>query len=284
MTFDEMLKSVRARFNASGVENPALDARVLVMRGAGINEVDLISRGASPLSEQQIEIIEQMVSRRLMGEPVSRILGGREFWGLWFKVTPDTLDPRPDTETLVSAALDFAKRRQFELGRPLRLLDLGTGSGCILISLLSELKEAHGVGIDLNAGAVAVSCENNMVNGVGDRAEFRVGSWFDAVKEGELFDLILSNPPYIPHDEIESLAVEVKNHDPILALSGGSDGLGPYKIILGDVKKHLACGGHVFFEIGQGQEVDIARLAMDAGLNHIESYSDLSGIIRVGVS
>lgn len=277
-TLDDVMRQARKTLAAARVENSALDARILVRRGGGFSEEDIITKGRTPLSNQQIESIEKMVHRRTAGEPVSRILGGREFWGLWFTVTPDTLDPRPDTETLVAAAL---KRARAMGDRPLRILDLGTGTGCILIALLSELPNARGVGVDISAGAVSVSCENAKDHGVAARLECRVGSWFEPVQEGEMFDLIVSNPPYIPESDIESLARDVKNHDPMAALTPGKTGLEAYKIILKDIKKHLVCGGSALMEIGMGQQESLIRLVEDSNIRYVDSYTDLGGIVRV---
>ncbi len=278
MKLHEILLKTRKSFEAAGIETAALDARLIARQGANLSDSDLITRADTPLSVQSIENIEKLSARRLAGEPVSRLSGGREFWGLHFKISPDTLDPRPDTETLVEAALKWARAQG---QKPLRILDLGTGSGCILISLLKELPYATGVGIDISAGALSISRENAEVMGVADRAEFRQGSWWEGVAEGESYDLIVSNPPYIPAADIESLAVEVRNHDPIQALSGGMDGLDAYKIILNDLKKCLVCGGHALFEIGQGQEKALARLVDESNMYVCDSYRDLGGILRV---
>ncbi len=278
MTLDECLQKMRLILADAGIENPALDTRILVRQGSSFSDIDMVTNGQTPLSNELIEKIEKMVLRRAAGEPVSRILGGREFWGHVFKVTEDTLDPRPDTETLVATAL---KRARAMGDRPLRILDLGTGTGCILISLLGELPNATGVGVDKNAGAVAVSCENAHAIGVADRVDFRQGDWFSTLKEEEVFDIVVSNPPYIPESDVESLAKEVKNHDPFMALSPGRTGLEAYKIILKDLKKHLVCGGYALFEIGAGQEKDLMRLVDDSGLCMHDSYTDLGGILRV---
>jgi release factor glutamine methyltransferase len=292
-TLDQMLARMRRVLAAAGVENPALDARLMMRQGGNFTDSDMISGGQTPLSVQIIENVEKLLTRRLAGEPVSRLAGGREFWGLYFIVTPDTLDPRPDTETLVENALKtipniapaeeagLAAMASMHADTGLRILDLGTGSGCILISLLKELPHARGLGIDLNPGAVAVARRNAAANGVADRVEFRAGSWFEPLEDGESFDLIVSNPPYIPEGDIESLAPEVRNHDPKLALTGGADGLDAYKIILKKLKKYLSCGGRALFEIGKGQEVDLARLVDDSNMSVCDSYRDLAGVIRV---
>ncbi len=278
MKLHEILVKTRKAFEAAGIENAALDARLIVRQGGNFTDSDLIAGGEAPLLAQIIENIIKLSSRRIAGEPVSRLSGGREFWGLSYKISPETLDPRPDTETLVEAALKWARKQG---DKPLRILDLGTGSGCILITLLSELTHATGVGIDISAGALSISRENSETLGVAGRAEFRRGSWWEGVQEGESYDLIVSNPPYIPAAEIESLAVEVRNHDPILALSGGVDGLDAYKIILKDLKKCLVCGGRALFEIGQGQEKALARLVDESNMYVYDSYRDLGGILRV---
>jgi release factor glutamine methyltransferase len=275
---DEVLRRMRAALERARVETPALDARILARQGGNFSDADLITGGQTPLSEQIIENIDKLLERRLAGEPVSRIVGEREFWGLTFKVTPATLDPRADTETLVAAALKRAR----EIGaKPLRILDLGTGTGCIPIALLKELPNATAVAVDISADALSVSRENAARHGVADRLEFRQGSWFEAVNQGEIFDLITSNPPYIPESDIESLSKEVRNHDPIQALSGGADGLEAYKSILKDLKNHLECDGFALFEIGAGQEKDLARLIEDSNMTRSESYADLGGILRV---
>lgn len=279
ITLDDMLKKLRGQLAAAGIENPALDARLLVRQGGQFSDAEMISGGSVPLSAEAIENIEEFALRRTAGEPISRIFGGREFYGRFFTVTPDTLDPRPDTETLIEAALKRA--REMGADRPLKILDLGTGTGCILITLLAELPTATGVAVDISPAALDVARQNAAAHGVESRADFRQGSWFEPLREGEIFDLILSNPPYIPESDIESLAKEVRNHDPFMALSGGKDGLAAYKFILKDLKKYLGCGGYALFEIGAGQEKDLVRLMEDSMMTREESYPDMSGILRV---
>lgn len=278
LTLEKMLLQMRRALEEAGVETPALDARLLARQGGNFSDADLITKAALPLSDEVVENTQKLLFRRLEGEPVSRIAGEREFWSLSFKVTPDTLDPRADTETLVAAALKRAKEIQ---KKPLRILDLGTGTGCILISLLTELPDATGVAVDINPGALNVSRENAMRHGVDSRIDFRSGSWFAPIEDAESFDLIVSNPPYIPESVIESLAKEVRNHDPIQALAAGADGLDDYKNLIPEIKKHLACGGFALLEIGQGQEIDLARLVEDSNMTRGESYVDLGGILRV---
>lgn len=277
-TLDQVMRRIRKALEQSGAETPALDARILMRQGGGFSDTDLIAGGDKSLSMEVIEKIEKLLDRRLRGEPVSRIAGEREFWSLLFKVTPDTLDPRADTETLVEAAL---KRARGLGAKPLRILDLGTGTGCIPVALLTELPQASAVAVDLNPGALDVARENALRHGVADRMRFCLGSWWDALETAESFDLITSNPPYIPESDIAGLAPDVRDFDPLMALTGGADGFDAYKIILGGLKKHLACGGSALLEIGIGQEKELARLVDDSNMRVRDSYRDLGGVIRV---
>ena len=271
-----LLHQLRTRFADAGLETPALDVRILARHFLGLSDADLITGQGAP-TPSQLDALEDAVQRRLAGEPVSRILGFREFWGMNFKVTPDTLDPRPDTERLVEMVLESMKDRP-----PHRILDLGTGTGCILLALLKEFPGATGMGVDINPGAVDVSRENMENNGLSGRAAFHVSNWTDSLPDpDEMFDLIVSNPPYIPESDIESLDPEVRNHDPILALAGGVDGLDAYKIIIMKIKKHLAPGGLCFFEIGQNQDRDLVRLVEESGLVVHRIGADYAGILRV---
>lgn len=276
MNVRDILKQLRVRFAAAGLDTPDLDARILVRHFLSLTDADLIT-GQGAATPEQLAGLDSAIERRLMGEPVSRILGFREFWGMNFKITPDTLDPRPDTERLVEMAVESLKGRP-----PRKILDLGTGTGCILLSLLKEFPEAHGIGIDINQGAVDVSRENTETHGLSDRASFRQGNWTDSLTESDgLFDLIVSNPPYIPESDIESLSVEVRNHDPILALVGGEDGLDPYRAMITEMKKFLVPQGLCLFEIGQNQDADLVRLVEESGLVVRRLGADYAGILRV---
>jgi len=277
-SFDTIFRRLWRDFEQAGVQTPALDARLLARGGAGLDEAQAIANAKTPLSAQQIDIIEQFSKRRLEGEPVSRILGEREFWGLSFKLSPDTLDPRPETELLVERAVSYLS----QVGHPSapRILDLGTGTGCIVLSILHSVPAATGVGVDLNPGAVAIARENAARLGLSSRVDFMVGDWCAALPEGARFDLILSNPPYIPRAEIESLTKEVRFYDPILALDGGMDGLAPYKTLFTTIKSVLNPGGRAVFEIGFGQADEVVRLAENAGATLIRLWPDLAGIPR----
>ncbi len=256
------------------VETPELDARLIIEERSGYSWSDIIASPDSDITQEQYDLIVVDIKERLSGKPISRIYGAREFWGLEFKITPDTLDPRPDTELIIELAL-----KSFGKDRPLRILDLGTGSGCILISLLSEFPNATGYGVDLSYGAVKCAKENAKKNHVGDRASFVCGSWLEAI--GGKYDLIVSNPPYISNQIIPELSKEVRNHDPILSLDGGKYGLNPYKIIFPALKTFLNEGGKAFFEIGYDQEKDVMRLAEESRFMQRTVHHDLAGNPRV---
>lgn len=224
------------------------------------------------MDDEALSRLSEFGARRLAGEPVWRIIGEREFWGLPFRLSPATLEPRPDSETIVEAALDALGPRRHD---SLAVLDLGTGSGCLLIALLSECRGARGLGIDLSAEACTTARANAVKNGVGARATFREGDWTRGLDGG--FDLVVSNPPYIPEGEIAGLAREVREHDPHLALSGGHDGLDAYRALARGVPRVLAAGALLVLEIGAGQEQDVIAIMAEAGLLHRASRSDLGG-------
>lgn len=277
MSIKTLHANLHHRLRQAGVDNPGLEARIILRHVLCVTDADLIGGGpaddAMMVPPDKAQSIENMARRRADGEPLSRILGAREFYSLPFAVTPAVLDPRPDTETLVDAALkSFA-------APPQAILDLGTGSGCILIALLHEWKAARGVGVDISADALAVAAGNAARNGVDGRARFVQGDWAAAL-DGK-FDLIVSNPPYIPAGDIPNLGPEVRNHDPILALDGGQDGLDAYRTIIKEINRLLSPGGICLLEIGIGQAPDVARLVANAGLSLRESFRDLGGVERV---
>jgi release factor glutamine methyltransferase len=241
------------------------------MEGAlGLDTASIDQR--APIDSAAREKLDAYAARRLAGEPVWRILGEREFWGLPFRLSPATLEPRPDSETLVEAALAALPERRDDA---LSILDLGTGSGCLLIALLSEFRAARGVGVDLSEEACATARGNAVLNGVADRAAIRQGEWTRGLSQR--FDLIVSNPPYIPTAEIATLSPAVREHDPLLALDGGDDGLACYRALAASLPDSLAPGGLAVLEIGAGQGPDVTALMDAAGLRFAGSRRDLGG-------
>lgn len=248
---------ITEKLRNGGVENAAFQAHVLLKEITG-NDA----------------LLNNAVQRLIDGVPLSRVLGHQEFWGLRFDVSPDTLDPRADTETLIDVAI-----KRFAGNPPKRILDIGTGTGCILISLLHEWPQTLGVGTDIAPGALETARRNAKMNGVADRASFVETSWARGVQGP--FDLILSNPPYIASHVIPNLGENVKNHDPILALDGGPDGLNAYRSIITETKALLTEGGILLFEIGYDQGESVPRLVEDSGATPTRLIPDLAGIPRV---
>jgi release factor glutamine methyltransferase len=267
------LALLRSAFTEAGIDGPDLDARLLLMEALQVDAVEIAARPQMPLGDRAVRLAG-LARRRLAREPVGRILGRREFWGLSFELSPETLEPRPDSETVVETALSLAPDR---LGG-LTVLDLGTGSGCLLVALLQELPQAIGFGVDRSSGALASARRNAWRNGVGDRAAFVASDWTSAL-QGR-FDLIVCNPPYIPSSDIASLAPEVREHDPAPALDGGEDGFAAYCIIFAKAADLLASGGSFVVEIGSTQEGAVRRLAHAAGLEVVRVTQDLSGHSR----
>ncbi|MBO1907144.1 peptide chain release factor N(5)-glutamine methyltransferase [Microvirga sp. 3-52] len=270
----EALTDLRRTLGEAGFETAALDARLLLLTALGISATDLITRPDTLLSPDEAETLASFTRRRLGHEPVARIVGVREFWGLPFRLSPETLVPRPDTETVVETALDLLPDRQ----APLRVVDFGTGSGCILVALLHELPQATGLGVDLSFGALVTARTNAIGNRVGGRCHFALSRWADAVSG--TFDLMVSNPPYIASGVIPTLDEEVREHDPRLALDGGPDGLEPYRILLSEAGRLLAPQGLLVVEIGYDQAEDLISLARVYGLEIVRIAHDLSDTPR----
>lgn len=268
------LCAATARLKQAGVEQPRLDARLLLADALGVPAHRLILEPNEPVSDAAAEAFERALARRAAREPVSRILGRREFWSLSFRVTPATLDPRPDSETLVEAVLDAFPDRQAGL----RVLDFGTGTGCLLLAVLSEYPASRGLGIDQSAEALETARRNAEELALADRAEMRAGDWGQGV-EGE-FDVILSNPPYIEAGIVATLAPEVARYDPQAALTAGPDGLEAYRALMPHLARLLAPTGQAFLELGAGQADAVAALAHSQGLAVLGRRADLGGVVR----
>nr|WP_279306579.1 peptide chain release factor N(5)-glutamine methyltransferase [Microvirga solisilvae] len=264
------MKTLRQTLTEAGFETASLDARLLLLSVLHVSATELITHPDIALTAEEAERLEAFTRRRLAHEPVARIIGEREFWGLPFALSPETLVPRPDTETVVETVLDLLPNRK----APLLMADFGTGSGCLLVALLHELPQTTGLGIDISCGALETARRNAWANGVGERSLFALSHWADAVSGR--FDLIVSNPPYIASDVIPVLDREVREHDPMLALDGGPDGLEPYRILLGEAKRLLVPGGLLAVEIGYDQAEDLTGLAAANGLEMVRIAHDLS--------
>lgn len=264
------------RLKSAGVEQPRREARLLLAHALELTPGTLLANPARPLSAPESAGFDALVARRAGREPLSRIFGRREFWGLEFRLSPQTLDPRPDSETLVETALARVPERTARL----RLLDLGTGTGCLLLAVLSELPNATGVGLDCAPGAVAAAAANAAALGLDTRARMQRADWTAPGWAAGLgrFDLILANPPYV--ETTAQLAPEVAEHDPDLALFAGPDGLAAYRALLPALPNLLAERGCALVEIGAGQAGAVATLARSAALSETERVADLSGTPR----
>lgn len=261
----------------AGVESPRRDATAL-LEAAGVPREKQIGYPARLVERAGLAAYRTMVERRAKREPVSRILGRREFWSLSFAVTPDTLDPRPDSETLVEAALALTRTLWPGRDTPISILDLGTGTGCLLLALLSELPQAIGMGTDISPGALRVARANAQALGLAHRTGFAVSDWGDGFKGP--FNLILVNPPYIAERDIRRLEPEVAVYEPHKALSGGIDGLTAYRRIAPRLGSLLAPGGRALLEIGAGQAAEVTGLLVEEGLKIGGILRDLGDVER----
>jgi release factor glutamine methyltransferase len=274
-TVGAALAEAARRLSAAGIGEPRREARLLLALALGVEPAQVLGYPERALDRRAAARAAELVARRAAREPYSRLAGRRQFWGLDFELSPDTLDPRPDSETLIEAALATLPNRQ----APLRIVDFGTGSGCLLLALLSELPRATGLGIDILPGAAAMARRNAAALGLARRSLFVAASWGDAI--AGLADVILANPPYICSAQISQLQPEVARHEPRAALDGGADGLDAYRRLAGETHRLLAPGGVAFFELGEGQKSAVAALMAAAGLSPAGARRDLAGIERV---
>ncbi len=282
-TYDALLRDTAVALTAAGIDNVRFEARLLLGHAAGLSIEQLVARGRDPAPADVTAAMRELTGRRVRREPMAYILGEREFWGLLFKVSPAVLVPRPDSETLIEAALDLLPERE----RPLRILDLGVGSGCLLLTLLREYPKATGVGVDASPEALAIAGENAGMLGVASRARLMVDDWRQAGwtdRLGGPFDLLVSNPPYIETSTIAALMPEVANHEPRLALDGGPDGLEAYRIIAAAAPTLITAGGWALVEGGEGQAIDISGIFASVGMSPLAPRKDLAGVERVVAS
>lgn len=273
MRLDDYCRAWRERLRQAGMPEPERDIRILVRELAGLRDADFITEPGYWLASSVLTDLDAALERRMAGEPVSKILGVREFWGLDFFVNGDVLDPRPDSETLIETALSGPAATNF--------IDLGTGSGCLAIALLTEWPNASASAVEISAAALRVAERNAMAHQIADRLSLLHGSWWKPVQPSQRFDLIISNPPYIRSGEIVALDRAVRIHDPILALDGGEDGLEPYRIILEGALPRLLPHGRILFECGYDQAGALSRLAGKYGFLVSRIQLDLGGVARV---
>lgn len=277
-TLVALLRHARQRLTDAGIPDAALDTRLLVEHFSGTTRTDAITHPEQEIGPEAVVALERAIARRVAGEPVHRILGFRDFYGLRLSLSEETLEPRPDTETLVDAVLPFVRETVEKKGR-CTILDLGTGTGAIALALLHTELKAVATGVDISDGALATAAANARGNGVGDQFLTKKSDWFAEISGR--YDAIVSNPPYISSEDINVLQKEVRGFDPRRALDGGADGLEAYRVIAGKAGQHLESDGIVAVEIGSTQKTDVARLFVLAGFDLVEAGQDLAGNDRV---
>lgn len=267
----DILRAAADELRRADVADALSDARILASAAFGLSREDILREPHREIGPGSRSAFDEMIRRRCDREPVGRILGRREFRSLEFGLGPDTLEPRPDSETIVAAAVDYGKR----IPGPVRVLDVGTGTGCLLLAVLNELPGSRGVGVDIAEGAIRIARRNAEDLGFSERAEFVRANWTDGV-DG-VFDVVVSNPPYIETAEIATLAPEVSRHDPARALDGGADGLDAYRALSDRLGGYLAAGGVIVLETGSTQHDAVARIFTENGFRLLESLADFGG-------
>lgn len=272
------LAAARKRLQAAGIADPLLDARLLIAEVVGFSLTDFVMKPDRVVTPEESARIAAMIERRANGEPVHRILGHREFHGLDLLLSKETLEPRPDTEVLVDTLLPALKKVVSAKGSA-RILDMGTGTGAIVLALLKECPEATGIGSDISADALETAARNAARNDLGARFEAIRSDWFEKISGR--FDIIVSNPPYIRTDIVATLDQEVRNHDPMAALDGGQDGLAPYRLIAADAGRFLVENGIVGVEIGFDQRLDVSAIFASHGFSLLDAVKDYGGNDRV---
>jgi release factor glutamine methyltransferase len=275
LTLVQAWAAARRRLEAAGIEGPVIDARLMLEVAAQATRSDIVTDPYRVLTPDQVQTLDSFLNRRAAREPVSHILGRKGFWTLELKVTPDVLTPRPDTEVIVDYVLKTLTPDQ-----PLHMLDLGVGSGAILLAILSERVMATGLGVDISTAALEVARENAALIGLGDRAHFLHADWADGQPDGH-YDLVVSNPPYIATGVIATLEPEVREHEPHLALDGGKDGLDAYRKLAGEIMRVLKPGGLFAIEIGYDQSRPVEALMRHAGAKGVRTLKDLANRNRV---
>jgi release factor glutamine methyltransferase len=275
LTLVKAWSAARKRFEQAGVDTPVIDARILLLAATGVPRATLIAEPHTPMTPDAVTLFETYVSRREAREPAAHIVGSKGFWTLDLKSDRRGLVPRPETEVIVDLVL-----KAFAVDVPLHVLDLGVGSGTIIMALLAERSTWTGIGVDASEDALALAHENAALHGLSARLRLQAGDWHEGLEE--TFDIVVSNPPYIPSDVIDTLQDEVRHHDPRIALDGGKDGLDPYRILFAALPSLLKSGGMFAFEFGIDQGSDLLKMAQQVGgLNNLRVIKDLSNIDRV---
>ncbi len=272
-TLATLRKKIEVRLRKKGIEEAPLDARLLISHIIPVTEIDFAINADQTVSNEQQNLIDILVQKREKRIPMSQIFGEKEFWSLSFKVTRDTLTPRPDSETLIEVALNEFEDKNATLS----ILDLGTGSGCLLLTLLSELKNATGLGIDVSASAIKVANENATNLSLNNRATFLKSDWFEKLSKTKKFDLIIANPPYIGLNEKPELTPEVCEHEPYSALFAGEEGLDDYRIIAADISSYMSEKSIIILEIGYRQSSAVKDIFEQKGFKNINVFQDLGG-------
>ncbi len=273
-TLSALYQRLSDQLAAANIEEPRLEARMLIAFVTGKDQTRIFGYPEDDIKAETVERLNEMLARRKKGEPIAYITGTREFWSLDFKVSPATLIPRPDSETLIEAVLNVTPDKNANL----RILDIGTGSGCLLLALLSELPNAEGVGIDINPKTCKIASENAKDLGLAERATFIEGDWMNGIQDR--FNIIISNPPYIVETEIATLEIDVKLFEPHLALSGGPDGLAAYRQIAEQSAACLLPDGILAVEFGAGQAIDIKEILKNNGHKIENVYQDIANLER----
>lgn len=274
MILKEIQRKLCNNFSTIGIETPELDARIILKEVLSLDDKDLILKESLDIPEEMIEKIITIESRRLNGEPISKIFKKRDFYNSTFVISNDVLDPRPETELIVEIANNYINKNEVK-----NILDLGTGSGCILLSILKENRMINGLGIDLSKEAISIAKQNSKKLNLETRSNFLVSNWMNSVNYK--YDLVVSNPPYIASEDIKKLSKSVKIYDPILSLDGGDDGLNSYRLIASDLKRIISMNALIIIEIGYNQSLQVIDIFKKNDFKLIKKYNDINGLDRV---
>ena len=274
MILKEIQRKLCNNFSTIGIETPELDARIILKEVLSLDDKDLILKESLDIPEEMIEKIITIESRRLNGEPISKIFKKRDFYNSTFVISNDVLDPRPETELIVEIANNYINKNEVK-----NILDLGTGSGCILLSILNENRMINGLGIDLSKEAISIAKQNSKKLNLETQSNFLVSNWMSSINYK--YDLVVSNPPYIASEDIKKLSKSVKIYDPILSLDGGDDGLNSYRLIASDLKRIISMNALIIIEIGYNQSLQVIDIFKKNDFKLIKKYNDINGLDRV---